>query len=475
MSPGTEAAAAGGGNEVTSTAAETREASGRPLLAERLSRPFQRFFAIEAASGVLLLGATVVALVWANSPFGHAYEQLWHTELAIHLGSWSLGLTLHEWVSDALMTIFFFTVGLEIKRELAYGELSSRDRAMLPVLGALGGMVLPAAIYASVHWGEPTLRGWGIPMATDIAFAVTALSVFGARVPPGLKVFLLALAIADDLGAVAVIAIFYTADLSLPALGLAILGLGFCVLLNQIGVRAVAVYVVVGCLVWLAMLKSGVHATVAGVALGFLTPARPLADPRPVMDRAHEILAKLRELLHAGPHVDHHGHERHRLMRELAALRHASMSPLDSLLTTLEPWVAFAIMPLFALANAGVHLNASTFGDTTGMEVGLAVALGLLVGKPVGITLFAFGAIRSGLASMPRGVTWGQVFGTGVLAGIGFTVALFVTNLAFETQTYIDGSKIGILGGSFLATVLGVFTLSRTLPRQPVGEPRSHG
>ena len=456
---------------MTSTAAGAEGTARRPLLAERLSRPFQRFFAIEAASGILLLGATALALVWANSPFGHAYEALWHTELGIQLGSYALSLTLHEWVSDALMTIFFFTVGLEIKRELAYGELSSRDRAMLPVLGAAGGMVVPAAIYTAFHWGEPTLRGWGIPMATDIAFAVTALSIFGARVPPGLKVFLLALAIADDLGAVAVIAIFYTADLSLPALGLAILGLAFCVAMNRIGVRAVPAYVVVGSLVWLAMLKSGVHATVAGVALGFITPARPLLDPRPLMDRAHEILGKLRELLHVAPHADHHGHERHRLMRELAELRYASMSPLDSLLTTLEPWVAFVIMPLFALANAGVHLNAATFGDTTGMEVGLAVALGLLVGKPIGITLFAFGAVRSGLASMPRGVTWGQMFGTGILAGIGFTVALFITNLAFETPSYVDGSKVGILGGSFLATVLGVLVLSRTLPRQGSARP----
>ncbi len=433
-------------------------------LVVRLTRPFLRFVELEAASSILLLLMTIVALVWANSPFHHGYEHLKHLPLSVGAGDVRLSLPLEAWVNDALMAIFFFVVGLEIKRELVHGELSSRARAMLPVLGAVGGMVVPASIYVAFHAGGEAMSGWGIPMATDIAFAVAALSVFGSRVPPGLKVFLLALAIADDLGAVAVIAIFYTANLSLGWLGLAVLGLAFTFAMNLAGVRGYAFYVLVGAFVWIAMLQSGVHATVAGVALGFLTPTTP-EDPtqETLVKRGMHALDRLRRVV--AEEQDHGGHERHRVLRELQDVGRSILSPLDHLTNVLHPWVAFLIMPLFALTNAGVAFEASTLSDPMAQRVGLAVALGLLIGKPVGITLFSWMAVRMRIAELPRGIGWTAIFATGVLAGIGFTVALFITALAFEDARFTAGSKIGILIGSAIATVLGVSMLARTLPR----------
>ena len=415
---------------------------------------------------MLLLAMSVVALIWANSPFHHAYELFFHEwTVAASLGPFYFDLTVGHFVNDALMTMFFFVVGMEIKRELVLGELSSRARAALPVMGAIGGMVVPAAIYASFHVGEPTIRGWGIPMATDIAFAVAALSVFGSRVPPGLKVFLLALAIADDIGAVAVIAIFYTAEVSLLWLGLAVLGLGLTFALNRLGVRPYGVYMIVGGVVWYCMHHSGVHATIAGVALGFLTPSRPL-EPAPgesLAERGSHALERLGELLHLDEH--HAANERHRHARELARVGFATLSPLDQLTNLLHPWVAFVIMPLFALANAGVRVDTGTLSDPAAIAVGGGVALGLLVGKPIGVLALSWLAVKAGIAELPRGVGWAAVFATGVLAGIGFTVALFVSALAFSDPVYTAGSKLGILSGSFVATVVGVVILSRTLPR----------
>ncbi len=434
-----------------------------PPLVVRLTRPFQRFVHLEASSSLLLLIMTITALVWANSPFHHGYEHLKHLPLSLGVGDFELSLPLEAWVNDALMAIFFFVVGLEIKRELVHGELSTRARAMLPVLGALGGMVVPASIYAAIHWGGPALHGWGIPMATDIAFAVAALSVFGSRVPAGLKVFLLALAIADDLGAVAVIAVFYTADLSLAWLGLAVLGLGLTFSMNLAGVRSYLPYLLAGGAVWLATLYSGVHATVAGVALGFLTPSAP-EDPtqETLVKRGMGAVDRLRRLV--AEQEDHGGHERHRVLRELQNVGRSALSPLDHLTNLLHPWVAFGIMPLFALTNAGVAFEASTLADPQAQRVGIAVALGLLIGKPIGVSLFSWVAVRLGIAELPRGVTWTAILATGALAGIGFTVALFITALAFDNPHFTAGSKIGILGASAIATLLGVSLLSRALP-----------
>jgi len=435
-------------------------------LADRLSRPFLRFFEIEAASAILLFAMTVAALAWANSPAGETYERFWHSPLALRAGPWHLDMSLGHFVTDALMAIFFFVVGMEIKREMVHGELSTRQKAMLPVAGALGGMVAPALIYTAFHYGGPAIRGWGVPMATDIAFAVAAMSLLGPRVPRGLKVFLLALAIADDLGAVAVIAVFYTEHLSLPFFAAALLTLGLVYGLNRAGVQAFSVYWAVGGVAWLFTLQSGVHATVAGVFLGFLTPST-LRDPgdASLLDRARNLVDRLRELVH--PEHDEHGSERHRAFRELRRVGLDTMSPLDYLANELAPWVAFLVMPVFALANAGVVLDAGILGNPETGQVGLAVALGLLIGKPIGITLFSFVAVKAGLAALPRGVGWGAIAATGLLAGIGFTVALFITNLAFSDPLHIAGAKVGILAGSALATLLGLVALHRSLGRLP--------
>jgi NhaA family Na+:H+ antiporter len=445
----------------------TERSTAAPRLIGRLTAPFERFLELEASSTILLLAATVLALAWANSPWAETYEHLLHVPLAARIGPWEIELSIHHFVNDALMALFFFVVGLEIKRELAIGELSSLSRALLPVIAAVGGMVVPAGIYAAFHWDGPALKGWGIPMATDIAFAVAALSVFAARVPSGLKIFLLALAIADDIGAVSVIALFYTQDLSLPWLGYAVAGLLLTWGLNVAGVRAYSVYFLVGGLVWLAAYNSGVHATIAAVALGFLTPARPL-DPLPAREGFVKggigLLERFGDLIEGDD--DHAGHARHQLALQVSRAARSTLSPLDELTNLLHPWVAFFIMPVFALCNAGVTIDLSTLSEPVPLRVALGVALGLVVGKPVGITIFAWLAVRLGLAELPRGVTWTHVVATGFLAGIGFTVALFVSSLAFQTPAYTAGSKVGILLASTAATIVGVAMLARTLPRQ---------
>ena len=441
----------------------------RSRLAQRVADPFLRFADLEVAGAVVLLLLTAVALFWANSPWGHTYEEFWSTEAGISIGPWfELSLSLGQWVNDGLMAVFFFVVGMEIKREMVIGELSTLRRALLPIVAALGGMIVPAAVYASFHWGEPTLRGWGVPMATDIAFAMAALSLLGARVPHGLRVFLLALAIADDLGAVSVIAIFYTEEIHLGSLGLAGLGLGAVWLLNLVGVRSFLVYAVLGAFVWYETHHSGVHATIAGVLLGFLAPTtRDLDEKETLLDHGKDALERLRGILLGegdDDELDRGAHSRHRVLVSLQAVGRQAISPLDFLTLTLERWVAFFIMPVFALANAGVVIEAATLNDPVSQRVGIAVALGLLLGKPVGIALFSWGSVRFGLADLPRGVNWQAILATGVLAGIGFTVALFVTALAFSDPAAVAGSKLGILAGSLLAAVIGVAILARALP-----------
>lgn len=430
-------------------------------LADRISRPFLTFFEIEVASAAVLFGMAVVALVWANSPIYETYNEFWHQHLKLALGGFSFEISLGHFVNDALMAVFFFVVGLEIKREMVHGELSTRQRALLPIAGALGGMILPATIYLAFHAGGPAARGWGIPMATDIAFAVAAISLLGSRVPHPLKVFLLALAIADDLGAIAVIALVYTETLSLPYLGYAIAALGFVVFLRWAGVRAFGVYLVVGMVVWYCTYRSGVHATVSGVALGFLTPSSPMGDHETLLERGRHAVDRLVELIRSGS--DHHGQGRHRAAQELRMAGLAALSPLDYLVNRLDRWVAFGVMPIFALANAGVHLDTQTLGEPMTQRVALAVAVGLVVGKPFGITFLSWVFVKTGLAALPRGVTWSALFGTGMLAGIGFTVALFVTSLAFSDPFMTAGAKLGILGGSLLATLVGLVFLNHGL------------
>ncbi len=431
--------------------------------------PILRFAQLENAGAILLLLMTVLALAWANSPWGDSYLHLFHTPISFGVGDHVLSLPLEAWVNDGLMAIFFFTVGLEIKREMVLGELSKLSRAMLPVMGALGGMVVPAGIYAALHLGGPAASGWGVPMATDIAFAVAAIAILGKRCPPPLKVFLLALAIADDLGAVTVIAVFYTETIHTGALFTSFGLLGLVFAMNVLGVRAFPAYWLVGAFVWFFMHESGVHATIAGVLLGILTPATAQVEPgHGFSDRVDSLVDKFKGLVNLSDEEDYGGHKKAHVVDDVIVAYTNSQSPLDYLLHQLERFVAIVIMPIFALANAGVVFDAEVFGDAMSMQVAFAVGVGLLLGKPIGITLFAWISVRLGVAALPTGVNWKALAGTGLLAGIGFTMALFVTNLAFKDPILISGSKIGIFAGSLLAAVLGVTLLKNSLPEEPL-------
>jgi NhaA family Na+:H+ antiporter len=439
--------------------ADPRNPAPPPLLPEepvdRLVGPFARFFHVEAAGGVVLLAAAGCALLLANSPLSEAYLGLWRTPLTLALGDFAMSHSLQHWISDGLMAVFFFVIGLEVKRELVTGELRDPRKAALPIAAALGGMLAPAAIYLSLQLGAPGERGWGIPMATDIAFLVGCMAVLGPRVPAGLRVLLLSLAIADDIGAILVIALGYTEKLAWGWLGFGLLGIALVRVLAQIGVRSVAIYALVGAAVWLGFHESGVHATIAGVILGLLTPARSWVAG----ERLRAIVERAGQYLHGewptSPAV------RRALLREVETAARETLSPLERLEDRLHPWQSFLIVPLFALANAGVALSPSAIGD----PIALAVLLGLAVGKPLGIVAFSWLAVRSGLATLPAGVSWGILAAGGCLAGIGFTMALFIAELALDGAG-LAAAKVGILAGSALSAALGLALLARLLPRE---------
>lgn len=423
----------------------------------RWTRPFLRFMQIESAGGFVLLGCTVAALVLANSAWSAAYTQIWQTSVGFAVGDFELSKPLLLWINDGLMTLFFFVVGLEIKHEIVAGELRDRRKAALPVIAALGGMVVPALIYLSLQYGKEGQPGWGIPVATDIAFVVGFLALLGSRVPFGLKVMVLTLAIADDIAAVLVIAFFYATDISLPALGFAAAGIGLTYFLNGIGVRRVAVYVVVGAGIWLAFLKSGVHPTIAGVILGLLTPASAWVGDRRLTDVLSDVLQRLHRQSSSGEESRHH---RHQALGHLATSAREGISPLERLELGLQPWVAFLIIPLFALANAGVTVELASIQS----PVALSVAAGLALGKPLGIVLFSWAAVKLGLARLPFGVNWKVMLGAGCLAGIGFTMSIFIAGLALP-KNLLDAGKIGTLIGSALSAVTGCVLLLIFLPR----------
>jgi NhaA family Na+:H+ antiporter len=403
-----------------------RPASSVVRLPHAIALPFQRFFGVEAAGGAILLAGSVAALVWANLP-GDTYHEAWSRTLSLNLGVADLDLTLEQWVSEALMTLFFFVVGLEIKREFVRGELSDARAAALPIAAAVGGMIAPAAIYAVINLGGEGGAGWGIPMATDIAFSIGLLAIVASRVPLGLRVFLLALAIVDDLGAIAIIAIFYTDDLHFAWLMTAVAALVAGAAAVRTPVPWMVIVPIVGVICWLALHESGVHATIAGAALGLLTPAGAHSDTEDA-----EALATLEESLH--------------------------------------PWVSYLIVPLFALASAGVDLGDGAIGDALSSRVTLGVLLGLVVGKPLGIFAASYLATRLGLAALPRGVAWSHVAGAGLVAGVGFTVSIFIAGLAFDEAALVDEAKIGILAGSAAAAVLGLVML-RLVPPQGADLP----
>ena len=411
---------------------------------------------VEAASGLVLLGCTLAALVLANSPWADRFTRFWQTPLGFTIGDFSLRKALLLWINDGLMTVFFFVVGLEIKREFVFGELRDPKKAALPAAAALGGMVVPAAIYLALQAGQPGERGWGIPMATDIAFVVGFLALLGPRVPFGLKILLLTLAIVDDIGAVLVIAVAYTDHLALIYLVAGAAGFAVCLIFNRIGVRTVPIYVLVGTGIWFAFLKSGIHPTVAGVLLGLLTPASAWFGERSLLNVLEGTAQRLRRDVEEDQ-LRHH----EEAVELLTATARETIAPLDRLETALHPWVAFVIMPLFALANAGVAVDVSALGH----PVAAAVAAGLIVGKPVGILAFSWAAVRLGLAQLPRGVTWKLLLGGGMLAGIGFTMSMFIASLALEGR-WLDAGKIGTLSGSAVSALLGSVTLLLFMRKQ---------
>lgn len=386
----------------------------RGLITGRMIRPTREFLQTEAGSSVLLFVATVVALVWANSPWAQSYVDFWQTKLKIGVGSLAIEEDLQHWVNDALMTLFFFVIGLEIKRELVLGELKDMRAAALPMFGALGGMVAPALLFLLLVDGGEASRGWGIPMATDIAFAVGVLALLGSQVPGTLKVFLLTLAIVDDIGAIAVIAIFYSGGVGFGWLVAALVALGSVGLLRRFGVSSPYAYLPAGVVAWYCTLEAGIHPTIAGVALGAMTPARPFRDRR--------VLETLEHKLH--------------------------------------PWSSFLVLPIFALANAGVSLGDGAIGRAMSSKLAWAIVVGLVIGKTLGISAFTLGAREAKIGPLPRAVNAGHVVGAGMLGGIGFTVALFIADLAFDSATLKAEAKIGILAGSVIAGVVGAILLA---------------
>jgi Na+:H+ antiporter, NhaA family len=429
----------------------------RPI--DVISRPFERFSHDAAAGGIVLLVFTVIALIWANSPWKDLYNELWHAHFAIRLGEWSLDSTLHHWINDGLMVIFFFVVGLEIKREVLTGELSSPRKAMLPIAAAVGGMVIPAGIYALMNFGTPEINGWGIPMATDIAFALGILALLGKGVPLPLKVFLTALAIVDDLGAVLVIAIFYTSELDLLALLLGFVVLGGMFVMNRLGIRSPLIYFIFGVLLWLCFLASGIHATIAGVLAALAIPVKTLLDEDDYLARTRFLLSEIKKPDDPDQLVTH----RERIRGVIQSLEDASeyvQPPAHRLERILHPWQSFLIMPIFALANAGITISEG-FTETLVERATLGIIFGLVIGKPLGITLLSWVSVKLGWASLPEGVSWQHIFGVGCLAGIGFTMSLFITGLAFTDANHIVMGKAGILVASTIAALVGFFLLRR--------------
>ena len=438
----------------------------RPHRAPRFARtmlgPVQRFIRREAAGAILLVAATVIALAWANSTLASSYFAFWEIPLTFGFGEWALSNTLHHWINDALMAVFFFLVGLEIKREVLVGELSTPRQAALPLIAAAGGMIVPAAFYALFNAGTPDIGGWGVPMATDIAFALGVVTLLRDRVPAALKVFLVALAIADDLGAVFVIALFYTPDVSVSALLVALLFLIALVAANVLAVRRPWIYLLLGIGLWIAILQSGIHATIAGVLSALTIPARRRIEATEFSAGAHALLDEFDHELESG------------IRRPTAVQREAlfhleeAIEAVDTPLTRIEhwlhPWVAFAIIPLFALANAGVAMSGAFLGSLFD-PLGLGILAGLFLGKQVGVTLFAWLAVRLGIAALPPNVRWIQLYGVAALCGIGFTMSLFIANLAFADAARLDTAKAAILIASLVSGAWGAFVLMRVARR----------
>jgi NhaA family Na+:H+ antiporter len=413
--------------------------------AAAIASPIQRILAIEAASGIVLLVATAVALAWANV-WSDSYADLWHTPIGGRIGPWSYEQPLHFWVNDGLMTIFFFVVGLEIRREIFEGELATFKKAALPLAAAVGGMLVPAAIFAALNVGRAGSAGWAIPMATDIAFAVGVLTLLGSRVPPAQRVLLLALAVIDDIGAIFVIAIFYSTGIAPEGLVIVGAGIGAVLVMRAAGVRAPLLYLAPGLVVWAGFLATGIHPTIGGVLLGMLAPVRPWFGPSGFAATTQAQLERLP------------ANDRAALLSSLDLINQArreAVSPVERLIHGLHPWVAFVVMPIFALANAGVVLGGADFsGDYLWLFAGIVA--GLALGKPLGISVASLGASRLGIAARSAEMTRRGVLLVGLVGGIGFTMSLFIAQLAFPPGPLLDTAKLAILVGSGVAILVGL-------------------
>lgn len=429
-------------------------------IADQLMRPFQRFAQQEASSSILLLTAAIGAIIWANSPWSHSYQTFWNTETSLSIGTFEIGKSVRHWINDGLMAVFFFTVGIEIKQEMIVGELSSFRKAFLPVAAAVGGMLLPGLIFHIMNQNTPAAHGWGIPMATDIAFALGALAVMGKKLPLGLRAFLSAFAIADDLGAVLIIAIFYTGNIAWNYLFLSLIFLAGLAAANFLWIRKTLVYGLLAIGLWLAIMASGVHATVAGILVAVFIPVKGRYDTDKFIG---EVQTRLKDF-----ECEPSGCGRSILLNQrhlnavqsigLAAL-HAE-TPLQRLEHSLHPWIAFVVVPLFALANAGLYFPRIEMEAMMLSPLALGVVFGLFIGKPLGITLFSYLAVKSGWASLPRGVNWLHIAGAGILGGIGFTMSLFIMGLSFSEESLITQAKFGIFAGSVASAVLGIIFLN---------------
>lgn len=423
-------------------------------------RPFDLFARRQASGAQLLLGCAVLALAWANSPWADLYWQMLHTPLGITFAGLEFRLGLRHWINDGLMAIFFFGVGLEIKREFLVGELAERRKAMLPIVAAVGGMVVPALIYAGFNFGGAGARGWGIPMATDIAFALGALAVLGSRIPETLKIFLVALAIVDDLGALVIIAIFYTASIDWRGAVLIVALLLVLWVANRFGARRGSIYLIIGLGLWAAFLLSGMHATLAGVLTALFVPARvrivPNALPRVIRRGADEIEGQA--LDNESGKMDS---DRSAILGAIGESLDAAAAPVQRFERMVLPWITYGILPAFSLFNAGVVIDATVLA-TMSTAVPLGIMFGLVLGKSVGIGLASWLAVKAGLAELPEGSTWRHLIGTAFLAGIGFTMALFINGLAFAGTHYEREAQLAILIGSLLAAVFGIAILLTT-------------
>jgi Na+:H+ antiporter, NhaA family len=445
------------------------EAPSASTLTAKILKPLERFFQVEAASGIVLLAVTALALAWANSPWSAAYEALWHFPLRFGAGARDWDTTLHFWVNEGLMTVFFLVAGLEIRRELHDGALSSTRQAAIPIAAALGGIVVPALIYLALAGGPQLHTGWAIPTATDIAFAIGVLTVLGDRIPQPVRVLLLALAIVDDVAAILVIAFFYSSGVAVSGLLIAGAGVVCVFAFQRLGVSAAFAYVLPGAITWAGLLHAGVHPTLTGVILGLLTPVTVPRTRERLINTAAHALDEFRERLRRSRR------ESHELAKPVQQLKEAQrdlLPPVVRVEYALHPWVAYAIMPLFALANAGVRFDGLSLGDPAASMLALGIVVALVIGKPLGIVSFAWLATRSGVGALTAGLSWRGVWLVGCLGGIGFTMSIFIANLAFADARLLETAKFAVLLASAAAGI-GGFLVGRLLLRRQAAEETS--